>query len=388
MRTPTAAPTLTLHDRLHQELPALTRTVWTSLRNRFPVLDEMEVTLGSPAERVVRPLAELLLIDGESGRGLSGVLEARCRQQARLLTRLDRPQQMLVDIYDYAMSLIVAQIWSLGDPGEYAELTEVTGRAGVALDTVQKAVVDTYWSQAHADRFGRQGRRALAHGLLTGFPTQQQARDAGVDVAERYRVAVLRSPDRTGAWRAAVSEQLHELLVLHAVLADEIVVFEPDSSPAGPSTVGNQPRLGQVAIGVAAAAPVAGLPRAVVEARRVAGLALTVPLLGRVVSTEQIPLELTLLQDGDLAASMCALAEPIAMRPDLLHTIRVLYQLDLNRTSTARRLGIARRTLSGRLTRIHELTGLDPTSTRGIQILYTALTAVSMRKAGEMVAGA
>lgn len=378
----TTEQTTPLHHRLREEAAALSMTVWATLHRRFPALAELPPAVEPSAGTLVLPLVEALL-DGSTR-----ALENRCRRQARLLVRDGHPQQLLVDVHDFAMSLVIAQLWSHGRPGDYAELTEITRRAAAVLETAHKTVVDTFWAQAHADRFGRHGRRTLAHGLLTGSATPELVAAAGVSLDHRYRAVVLRGPGTATTWRAAVSERLHERGVLHCVLGEEVVAFESESCETPLFVVGARTGLGRVSVGAAEPVRVVDLPLAVAEARRLAALACTVPLLDIVVSASQLPLELTLLQDEALAASMCAIAAPIATRPDLLDTIQVLYQLDLNRTSTARRLGIARRTLSGRLTRIHELTGLDPTSTRGIQILYTALTALSMRRVAGAAEGA
>lgn len=375
----------TLDERLVRDLDPLTEAVWKALRGRYPRLDDLCTPPGSAADQVVRPLVELLLA-GTAPASASNVIEARCRRQVGLLAGAGRPQQELVEMYDYGMSLITAQVWHRGRPGDHAELTDLTARTAVVLDTVQRVVADTFWTQARADRFGRRDRRVLAHALLAGRLTDLDEQTAGVPPAAAYRAVVLRSADRTGAWRTPVSERLHERAVLHCVLGQEIVLFEP-AVQDGALRVGGHLGLGQVGAGAASAA-VADLPAAVTEARLVAFLALTASLFDVIVSAEQFPLELTLLQDEDFAGRMRALAEPLGMRPDLLQTVRVLYLLDLNRTRTAHRLGIARRTLSGRLARIHELTGLDPTSTRGIQLLHTALTALSMGDAARAAPGA
>lgn len=373
-----------LAERLRRELPPITDAVWQALRARFPQPDLVDAPEPS-AQGLVRMLVELL-IAGPGPDGAAHVV-AGCRRQALLRSRAGRPQQELLDFYDYGSSLAVAQIWRRGRPGDHTELIDITGRAVAVLGAVQKAINDAYWSQARADRFGRRGRRDFAHALLTGRASPVQAQAAGVLPAQWYRTVVLRSADRTGRWRSRASEQLHDRGVLHCVLGQEVVLFEPAGGP-GLLDVGRRLGLGAVAAGAAEVKAVPDLPLAVTAARLVASLALTVPLLDTVVSADQLPLELTLLQDEELSAVMLALAESIGRRPDLLETIQVLYQLDLNRTSTARQLGIARRTLSGRLARIHELTGLYPTSTRGIQILYTALTALSMRDAVGVAPGA
>ncbi|MBP2324922.1 hypothetical protein JOF56_005307 [Kibdelosporangium banguiense] len=69
-------------------------------------------------------------------------------------------------------------------------------------------------------------------------------------------------------------------------------------------------------------------------------------------------------------------ADRLAAGPDLVATLDALYRNDMARTQTAALLGIHPRTLEYRLRRVHDLTGLDPLSVRGVRILSTAVTRV------------
>jgi hypothetical protein len=60
--------------------------------------------------------------------------------------------------------------------------------------------------------------------------------------------------------------------------------------------------------------------------------------------------------------------------------LQTFYHNDLDRTATSADLNIHRRTLTYRLSRISDLTGLAPTSSRGIEVLSAALTAYRMRR--------
>ena len=70
------------------------------------------------------------------------------------------------------------------------------------------------------------------------------------------------------------------------------------------------------------------------------------------------------------------LAEVLATGPHLVATLDALYRNDLARTQTAAVLHIHPRTLEYRLRRVHELTGLDPVSVRGVRILSTTVNRV------------
>lgn len=69
-------------------------------------------------------------------------------------------------------------------------------------------------------------------------------------------------------------------------------------------------------------------------------------------------------------------AGALADGPDLVATLDVFYRNDMARTRTAASLNIHPRTLEYRLRRVHDLTGLDPVSVRGVRILSATVTRV------------
>jgi hypothetical protein len=72
-------------------------------------------------------------------------------------------------------------------------------------------------------------------------------------------------------------------------------------------------------------------------------------------------------------------ADRLTAGPHLIATLDALYRNDMARARTAGLLGIHPRTLEYRLRRVHDLTGLDPLSVRGVRILSTIVTRVLAR---------
>ncbi len=72
--------------------------------------------------------------------------------------------------------------------------------------------------------------------------------------------------------------------------------------------------------------------------------------------------------------------EPITHDERLVQTLVRFFASDLDRARTARDLDVSRRGFHGRLDRIARLTGLDPRTTRGVQLLGAALTAGSLER--------
>jgi len=86
-------------------------------------------------------------------------------------------------------------------------------------------------------------------------------------------------------------------------------------------------------------------------------------------------LEYQLTRPSDATNALMQLLDPIDRNPDLPHTLEVYLAHDLDRRGTAAALHVHPNTLDYRLRRIVELTGLDPSTSRGLQLLGAALAA-------------
>jgi sugar diacid utilization regulator len=74
------------------------------------------------------------------------------------------------------------------------------------------------------------------------------------------------------------------------------------------------------------------------------------------------------------------LVQQLSAGPNLVRTLDAFYRNEMNRLHTAGALHIHPRTLDYRLQRVRELVGIDPTSTRGVRTLSTAITLALARK--------
>jgi len=86
-------------------------------------------------------------------------------------------------------------------------------------------------------------------------------------------------------------------------------------------------------------------------------------------------LEYQLTRPSDAHDALRELLDPLDRNPDLQHTLEVYLAKDLDRRQTATNLHVHPNTLDYRLRRIVELTGLDPSTSRGLQLLGAALAA-------------
>jgi sugar diacid utilization regulator len=130
-----------------------------------------------------------------------------------------------------------------------------------------------------------------------------------------------------------------------------------------------------VTAGGAVAHGLADITRAAAQAQDVVRLA---RVLGRPPGGYQLRdvlLEYQLTRPSDAQSDLARLLDPLDRNPDLPLTLEVYLGHDLDRRKTAAALHVHPNTLDYRLRRIVELTGLDPSTTRGLQLLGAALAA-------------
>jgi sugar diacid utilization regulator len=83
-------------------------------------------------------------------------------------------------------------------------------------------------------------------------------------------------------------------------------------------------------------------------------------------------LEYQLTRPSEAPTGLAALLEPLERNPDLLLTLDTYLAENLDRRRTAAALHVHPNTLDYRLKRIVGLTGLEPASTSGLQLLAAA----------------
>lgn len=132
-------------------------------------------------------------------------------------------------------------------------------------------------------------------------------------------------------------------------------------------------------IAEAHAANIADVPAACQDAKQTLTLVAAMPdVESRPYQIHELLVELALARQPSLQRRLADLLIPLQRGSDLALTLETLFDCGLDREKTSRRLHIHRRTLTYRIQRIRELTGVDPTTAHGIQIFRTALTATRL----------
>jgi sugar diacid utilization regulator len=131
----------------------------------------------------------------------------------------------------------------------------------------------------------------------------------------------------------------------------------------------------EVIAGAAIAASMSDVGRAASQAQDVVRLARRLDRGPGGYLLRDVLLEYQLSRFSDATPELVHLLDPIDRNPDLAHTLETYLGHDLDRRRTAAALHVHPNTLDYRLRRIVELTGLDPSTTRGLQLLAASLAA-------------
>lgn len=124
------------------------------------------------------------------------------------------------------------------------------------------------------------------------------------------------------------------------------------------------------------ASSISQIPEAVKEAANVLRIARAIPETnGRTYYAEELSIELSLLQNSRLRRRLENVLHPLRSGTDLLVTLEALFENGLDRERTAQALFVHRRTLTYRIQKIRDLSGIDPLTPHGIALLRSALTA-------------
>ena len=323
--------------------------------------------------------------------------EPRASAQRRAEERL--PLEAVLSAYHLGGRIGWEALVRAARPDEQDVLVRAASGVLLYIQHVTGAVATAYLEEQQAI-YGeeRDARRSLARALLAGEPAEELASRANVVLASAYVVGALRLPScaKAGAVTAVVAAR-RRVRRLQAALDDyakEPVVALLDGSggtfllPASPD--GADAVEGQLAqlvsllagvtdVPVTLAGAVAGspqdVPRAAAQATDVLDLVHRLERPPGAYRLSDVLVEYQLSRGSDALPLLAQALQPLERNPDLLATLDVYLAHDQDRRSTAAALHVHPNTLDYRLRRISELTGLDLSTTYGLQVLLAALTA-------------
>ncbi len=315
---------------------------------------------------------------------------ARFRDLGALAARQAIPLPVLSEVWDLALAAAARSCWSVAPPSAFTEMAGLTARAARLAARAREACIQGYAEAPREGGASRPLRRLLAETLIDGAPADVIADAAGVRLAPAYLVLKCEAPSLTSAahWQR-VSERLDTWDgVLYSGDLGGLVVLFPAEDPlrAEDDAAAFTAELAACTRGPVHAATsllggLADIPAAREEASQVLTVVKAVPdAEDRPYRADEMLVELAILGQPDIRCRLAAVLSPLDAGTDLRRTLEVLLACNLDRERAARELWIHRRTLHYRLDRIRDLSGIDPSSARGIQLFRAALTSARLAR--------
>ncbi|HXV93058.1 MAG TPA: helix-turn-helix domain-containing protein [Pseudonocardia sp.] len=364
-----------LEARLRAEEIAVRRAVVEGAGER-PGREHVEVTEALVAAVFVHLLGLLPGMRRDPAADLRAMREIGSRYAAARV-----PQGQVLYEFHRTVIEVSRRSWAVAAPGDVELLLELSQLFERQVDQIRSALTEGYCVAFAASGTRSTSRRELLVSLLTGQPVNRRlALAANVALAQNYLVMCATPP----VAEPNVDEIAGRLQSPGALVGCEdgrLWVLMPVSrvSIKSPREVADRgfARLAAAAgvtVAGAGLADVAGVPDAAEEALGTLEIAEACERRGGVLA-EQVLVERALTGSSTAMTELAGLVAALSRWPYLQETLRSLYEHDLDRSRTAAALHIARRTLSKRLDRIHQLTGVNPTSAQGVQIFLSALAA-------------
>ncbi len=375
-----------LSERLSQQAEAIAAAVWRKVRVDVAATG---VEPGPTAESFVSTLAHFLrrsLAVFRAAVQVDGAEYEWCARHAVLLAETGKRIAPLVRAWEQGCVSLLAECWARSHPGEQAAMSAYTSWVTDTVQTIVGQLSVAYIDAQKQAGLERPARRVLAELMINGGVSRELAQAANHTLAARYAVLAARLADGVPPGPATVARAAGALnasdLGLCCEVDQRVCLLVPLWRGGSPAALGERVVTGLRRVGVDLDGPVGlvverreELARAVQRAIRVERLATAAGIQHGVVRESQVVSELAIARDRHYQESLSRLIEPLVKHPELIKTLRALYRHDLDRTRTAKVLNVVRRTLSYRIERIEQLTGLSPVRPRGIQMFTLALAA-------------
>jgi hypothetical protein len=308
-----------------------------------------------------------------------------------LFARHAVPLGVLMAAFDVGTTAIAGESWRIASAGHFTEMARFTDSAARMMAQAQQASIRAYLEAGRTGNDPRPVRWVLAEALVAGESVLAAAQAAGEKLAPGYLVmacAVASAAEADVLRRPEVSRAVESVPgTLYCGDQSRLVVFLPvrasrrqaDAAAAELASrlcaLAGQP----VYAGLAFQPGLDSVPAALDEARATLRLVMAIPDAdSRPYRMDDLLVELAIERQPEIRQRLTALLSPLEGGTDLRHTLEVLLASNLDRERTARELCIHRRTLRYRVDRIKDLSGINPDTVHGLQLLRAALTAARL----------
>lgn len=401
-----------LIGRVEGRLDDLSRQMLDGIVERVPLYGQL------PAEQlegeildICRANLDFFLASLRDAGRPSAVAMAAVKASAARRAEERVPLEAVLVAYQVGGQVAWAALQETAGPGDVAELVDLAGALMTYMSTMTGAVSDAYVEERGAiATHQREARRSLLEALLRGDPGEPPERWGTRVVRAPDYIAVAMSMSRSGDEAdAAVAQDVASRRKVRRA-EDFLVNFAGDGTLCRLDAAGGIVLIPAVAGGTGAAA--AGIPDLmealskeadadvwagmawgdgsgdvrdhVDEASQVLRLAQG---LGRPPGSyvlDDVVLEFVVAASGAGRDHLAGLLEVLEDGPDLIPTLATWFASDFDRRRAAETLHVHPNTLDYRLRRVVDLTGLNPGSARGVQLLGAALLARDLQ-AGDVL---
>lgn len=376
-----------LYERVQKTLPMLARRMIATFLEEVPLYallprEQLEGEVLAICEDNLRTFFATLIEDRPPTE--EELAEPRASAARRAQERV--PLASVLTAYHVGGRIGWAELVAQAGPEETPELLAAADRVQRYLQEVS-AVVATAYLQEQQAISGEEGDvlRALVAALLAGEPAGELAERLGRKLPSRWVVLALDLGEHPDEARSAAVAARRKVRRVQALLDEHVgepvlaqlhasggIVLLPDDGRSVEELVSQLQNAAGAPLraGAASAGTTADVCEAAAQAREVLRLAGAEPGL---YVLRDVLLDYQLSRPSDAQQQLAALLDPLERYPDLLRTLEAYLDQDLDRRRTAATLHVHPNTLDYRLKRVVELTGLEPTTTKGLQLLAGAV---------------
>lgn len=304
----------------------------------------------------------------EPGAGLDEADLAALSDRFAALARRGASLGAVRDLDRAVTARTVAELWERAEPDDVPALLRLSRWMVRHSRDIEGLMVRAHATAMMPGPDGGDPRAIVVEQLLAGIRPRTPA---GMPVAVSHLVVVTDAGVLEGD--GVVAGALSVVRGGHRVLLVPLAGAQVD--PAVWEILASTCRREGAHAGGALAVSAADVPKAVATASGAAGVARATGRPPGVYAPDDVLLEDVLRQSPDGSARLAAVLGPLEVDTRLIDTLVAFFAHDLDRSRTAAALDLSRGGLGLRLNRIATLTGLDPRTTRGIQVLTAALSA-------------
>lgn len=379
-----------LIERLASRRVELVERMMGAFLSQVPAYHEMPAGVLADVRRIVERNVAHWLASVHEDRLLTTAELAEFTTSARQRARQGIPLEPLLHAYRLGTRVAGEVIQEEAQGRPIGASTALAVLAGIMryVDQVSTAVAQAYLEERERMVTDVEwGQRELASQLLAAGPADAAVREfaerVGVELADRYWVLLVAVSDATLGQRA-VAQQVRMHALASGVVAvpreTDVLALWPARDDEPPAAIRQLQRSlsrerGGALVSLAGPAAV-GLQSTLQEAETVLRLG-----AGRsgVLGLPDVTLAALLVQAGERAVELAkGRLEPLAAYDsahggELAATVRAYLDCDASLQRTAKTLYVHRNTVTYRLARVRELTGLDPGVLADLFLLYAAL---------------